>query len=552
MRLPCSGGKRCLFKKKLCVIIRDEFSYRRVGCKFPEKTKSKKGEKEAFMPNRNITLDVSKIKMAIRAGIPLSITTYTLPRDMVEYMEAVLSAFLKELNQSSMNEYLRYCLNELVTNSKKANTKRIYFKEKGLDITDDAQYEKGMKNFKQDTLGDIKRYMNMQRAAGLYVKFILQTRNNKIKLEVRNNSEMTFREYKRIHDKLSRAQQYTSVDQAMNQILDDSEGAGLGIIIMILMLEKVGLTEENYQVLCENGETITRIILPINEKSQKELSVVSHEFVKLIDNLPQFPENITRINNILDDPNAKMSEIASIISSDVSLATDLLRLVNSAAFALASPCRSISEAVKLVGIHGIKNMLLSIASINELSRLGDGVDEKKSIRKDMWIHSYRVAFYAYNLAKNFYPTSATIAEDSYICGLLHDMGKLIFEAVHPLMNEKMKSVCVKKDISTDVFERLVAGVNHGEIGALIAEKWNFPEVITNVIRFHHDPELAAPEHKATANIIYLADMLAHFQREEVDFYQFDKEVLNSFHITTQSQLKMISEKLASEFAKEPF
>ena len=91
------------------------------------------------MQNNKIMLDMSKIKMAIRAGIPLSITTYTLPHEMQEYMEDVLTAFLVEMEQEHMVEYLKYCLNELVTNSKKANTKRIYFKEKKLNIFDNAE-----------------------------------------------------------------------------------------------------------------------------------------------------------------------------------------------------------------------------------------------------------------------------------------------------------------------------------------------------------------------------------------------------------------------------
>ena len=160
----------------------------------------------------------------------------------------------------------------------------------------------------------------------------------------------------------------------------------MGIIIMILMLEKIGLTEENFQILCENGETITRIILPINEKTQRALTTASHEFVKLIDELPQFPESITKINRLINDSNSKMSEIAMAISADVSLTTDLLRLVNSVTFALASPCRSIADAVKLVGIRGIKNMLLSVGSIKQLDKLG-GKAQKK-----LWVHAYRVAF----------------------------------------------------------------------------------------------------------------------------------------------------------------
>ena len=346
-----------------------------------------------------------------------------------------------------------------------------------------------------------------------------------------------------MHDKLSRAQQYTSVDQAMTQVLDETEGAGLGLIIMILMLEKIGLTEENFQILCENGETITRIILPLDEKTQKNLSVVSREFVNLIDELPQFPDSVMRINRLLNNPDSKMSEIATLISSDISLTSDLLKLVNSATFALASPCRSISDAVKLVGIRGIKNMILSVSSMNVLNTLGEET-------KALWTHAYRVAFYTYNLARNFCSSNRTIVEDSYICGLLHDMGKLIFETTHPSYINRIKDICAQKGIQPDIFEKLVAGVNHGEIGALIAEKWNFPEVIVSVIRHHHEPDLAPENVKKLTEIVYLSDMLAHYQEKDIDFYQFDQEVLANFHITNEIQLQKISDSLEKAFDKE--
>lgn len=492
--------------------------------------------------SKNVKLDLSKVKMAIRAGIPLSITTYTLPHEMELYMDSVLAAFLEELNQHQMIEYLTYCLNELVTNSKKANTKRIYFKEKKLNILDKDEYERGMKSFKEETLNNIKYYLKLQKEAGLYVKLILQTRNNKIKIEVRNNVELTVEEYKRMHDKLSRAQQYTSVDQALAQVLDETEGAGLGLIIMILMLEKIGLSEENFQILCENGETITRIILSLNEKTQKDLSVVSQEFVNIIDELPQFPESIMNVTRLLNDPNSKMSDIAMLISSDVSLTTDLLKLVNSATFALASPCRSISDAVKLVGIRGIKNMLISVGAMNNLKSSGEN--------NELWIHSYRIAFYAYNLARNFFQTDRSVVEDAYVCGLLHDMGKLVFDTAHPDIFEKIKEICSQKGIPANVFEKLVAGVNHGSVGALIAEKWNFPDVIISVIRHHHEPDLAPAETKKLTSLVYFSDMLAHFQTKEVDFYQFDQDVLAMFHIANEEQLQKISDRLEEAFDKE--
>ena len=491
--------------------------------------------------NQKVSLDNSKIKMAIRAGIPLSITTYTLPREMSEYMESVLASFLEELGQEHMGTYLKYCLNELVTNAKKANTKRIYFKEKNLNLFNEADYAKGMKTFKEDTLNNIRYYLGLQKSGGLYVKLILQTRNNHIKIEVRNNAELTFHEYKRMHDKLSRTQQYTSVDQAMTQVVDLSEGAGLGIIIMILMLEKIGLTEENFQILCENGETITRILLPINDKTQRALNSASHEFVKVIEEIPQFPESIIKINRLINDTNSKLSEIAMAISADISLTTDLLRLVNSATFALASPCRSIADAVKLVGIRGIKNMLLSVGSIKQL----DGVGGKN--QKMLWVHAYRAAFYAYNLARNFCAADKEIIDDSYICGLLHDMGKLIFDTAHPDFVETAAEICKQRNISNEIFEKLLAGVNHAEIGALIAEKWNFPEIIISVIRHHHEPDLASPSAKKLTSLVYLADMLTHYQTHEVDYYQFDLDVLKMFGIGSESHLRKISDKLQAAF-----
>ena len=237
------------------------------------------------MADRKISVDTEKIKRAISSGLPLTIITYTLPHDMEMYMGEILEAFLKELGQSQMVQYLTYCQQELITNAKKANTKRIYFTEKKLDINNEDDYHEGMKDFKRITLNNIAYYLEKQKRAGLYVKLVLQFRNNKVKMEVRNNSALTYFEYKRIHDKLSRVQQYTSVDDALNQILDDTEGAGLGLIIMILMLEKIGMTEEKFQIISENGETITRIILPVSLDTRRDLDIISREFEKNIDNL---------------------------------------------------------------------------------------------------------------------------------------------------------------------------------------------------------------------------------------------------------------------------
>ncbi|MCH5290569.1 MAG: HDOD domain-containing protein [Treponema sp.] len=496
------------------------------------------------MAQTKAKVDISKIHMAIRSGIPLTITTYTLPHEMELYISDVLRAFLRELHQPQMEDYLDYCLKELMNNAKKANTKRVYFEERCLDITRKPDYDIGMKDFKQETLSNIKYYLQQQRRRGLYVKVSMQTSNNKVKLEVRNKVQLTVFEYKRIHDKITRAQQYDSVEEGINQLLDDSEGAGLGLVIMSLVLRKNGLSEENYQVISENGETITRLTLPFNKKTQEDNAVLSTQFVNLINGLPEFPENISEINQLINDPESKMSDIAQRISNDVALTAELLKLVNSAAFSLSQPCRSISEAVKLVGLRGIRNLLFSIGCMKML--MIDSEDKKQ-----MWEHSCRVAFYSYNLARNFCAASEReCIEDSYVCGLLHDMGKIIFENARPEMLERMDEICKKRGVSPELFERMIAGVNHGGVGALIAEKWNFPDVIINVIRYHHNPEDAPQEFRKPVYIVYLADLLSHYETEAIEFEQFELDVLAAFKIQKEEQLKSIGDRMEAAFKQQ--
>ena len=79
---------------------------------------------------KRIKIDQSKIRTAIQAGIPLSITTYTLPMEMAVYIEDILKAFLKELNQEQMFEGLSYCVKELTNNAKKA-----YYEDSNVNPT---------------------------------------------------------------------------------------------------------------------------------------------------------------------------------------------------------------------------------------------------------------------------------------------------------------------------------------------------------------------------------------------------------------------------------
>jgi putative nucleotidyltransferase with HDIG domain len=274
----------------------------------------------------------------------------------------------------------------------------------------------------------------------------------------------------------------------------------------------------------------------------ENLSILSQAIVDQITSLPQFPENIVMIQKLINDPKSEMADIARQISMDPAMTADLLKVVNSAQFMLSKKVDSISEAVKMVGIRGIKNMLYSYGT---QKILGDDTTDKRIL----WDHSYKTAFYAYNLAKNF-RKDRNLLDDVFVGGILHDMGKIIFANVYPDLLNKIKTFCVEKGIPASTFEDLSAGLNHAEIGALIAQKWNFPDNLVSAIRLHHDPNVAPAEFKDLVETVYLANMLCEYEAGTVTFDQIDKKPLASFGISNEKQLEVLLEKFASGFKRE--
>jgi len=336
---------------------------------------------------KELVVDEGKIRKAIQSGLPLTITTFTLPREIEVYIEQILTTFLKQVTQEKLKDYIVYCVNELTGNAKKANTKRVFFIERGLDLNSPEDYKLGMANFKETTLSNIAHYLKLQKDKGLYIKLIIQIKSNIINIEVRNNVAVTKTELIRIHDKLARSRQFNSLEDAMAQVLDESEGAGLGLVILVLMLKKMGLDEDCFDILSTEKETVAKIMIPLDQARVENLSFLSSAIVDNVNSLPQFPENILMIQKLINDPDSQMADIARQISMDPALTADLLKIVNSAYYMLAKKVDSISEAVKMVGIRGIKNLLYSYGT---QKILGDDTKEKKVL----WEHCYKVAFYA--------------------------------------------------------------------------------------------------------------------------------------------------------------
>jgi putative nucleotidyltransferase with HDIG domain len=255
--------------------------------------------------------------------------------------------------------------------------------------------------------------------------------------------------------------------------------------------------------------------------------------------MPHFPENITRLQTMLSDPDSNMKDIAGKISMDPAMTADIIKVVNSAQYMTTKKIDSISEAVKILGITGIRNILYSYGT---QKLLGDDTEEKKRL----WKHSYKTAFFAFNLIKNFQHDKSHI-EDIYLGGILHDMGKIVLTAVNPDVSAKIKVFCEEKNIPEITLEDVRAGMNHAEVGALLAEKWNFPENLVAAIRFHHTPGDAPENYRLLVDTVYLANMLCAIEYGNAVFEQIDGSVLSRFNITNSNQIRKIIDTFSKGF-----
>ena len=197
----------------------------------------------------------------------------------------------------------------------------------------------------------------------------------------------------------------------------------------------------------------------------------------------------------------------------------------------------------MVGLKGIRNLLLSIGSIGIL---GDDTTEKQQI----WLHSFAVASYMQTLSHMYKNKLQLADEDVYVCGLLHDMGKIAFSSMHPEIQKKMVSLCNSKNVPIHILEELFAGMKHDETGSMIAARWNFPDSVVNAIRFHHNYVNTPEAYKKISYTTAFADSLYYYINNVISYEKLPADLLVFFGISNEAKLKELAERVRKEFEQE--
>jgi len=224
-------------------------------------------------------------------------------------------------------------------------------------------------------------------------------------------------------------------------------------------------------------------------------TIVKHET-----ELSSFPDIYFRIREILEDESASADRIAQVVGTDMSLSAKLLKLVNSPFYGFPQSIDSISRAVALVGAKELSTLALGISAINYFKDIPPELVDMKSF----WRHSITCGI----LAKVLAGTQTGLSpERFFIAGLLHDVGQLIMYKKLPYASTEAMLFARENSIPLVEAERSIIGFCHTDISKPLLESWQFPEGLSNMVNYHHNPmEFPNPLEPA---IIHVADTLSN-------------------------------------------
>jgi putative nucleotidyltransferase with HDIG domain len=232
---------------------------------------------------------------------------------------------------------------------------------------------------------------------------------------------------------------------------------------------------------------------PTDEVKTRKVELVLQQ----LDSLPTLPIVALRLMSLTGSPDAKIKEIVQLLSADQSLTSKLLSLANSAMVGMRAPITSVQQAVVMLGFETVRNLVLSVKVFEVFQQRSVTLEEASPTpqgptfdRTEFWKHSLAVATAAELLAARAKPRLNV--HDAFVCGLLHDIGKVAFDTAMPKSFARVIEVAMLTRGDVADIERRIIGLDHGLAGKRLAEAWNLPQVITQSIWLHGAPPPPLP------------------------------------------------------------
>lgn len=274
------------------------------------------------------------------------------------------------------------------------------------------------------------------------------------------------------------------------------------------------------------------------------------EIIKRVDELPTLPTIVYELNQVINDPLAAAADVEKIMINDQSLTARVLKLVNSAYYAIPGGVSNLTRAIAYLGFDVVQQLVLTASVLDTTA--GDGPENGLNM-KQFWLHSMGVAIAAETIGKHLQHKSPA---DLFTAGLLHDLGKVALQMINPELMAEIVKHAVSTGMTIDEAEAAFKNVKHTTLGKLLTEKWRLPRKIQVAAQFHHELDPAARQGVSVelheiVDIVALANMMIHALKFGSSGHQkvlgFSKSMLVRLNLPAD-QMKDLVEKIKKGLA----
>lgn len=233
-----------------------------------------------------------------------------------------------------------------------------------------------------------------------------------------------------------------------------------------------------------------------DEADMREIEKIIEE----IDTLKPVSYIGDKIMEITCNPSSSLAELVDVIKYEQGITANLLRICNSSYFGLKKKIASVKQAVALLGINKVASLAVMGNSADNFKRAQGGYDLNEG---ELWRYSVSSALMAQDLAEKRHLNNISLI---FTSALLKDIGKVILNTYIKDSFEDIMKAVKNNDLTFIEAEKEIIGIDHAELGARAAERWNFDPAMVDIIRNHHNPDKAPPD-DLSIPIVYLADSI---------------------------------------------
>jgi putative nucleotidyltransferase with HDIG domain len=265
------------------------------------------------------------------------------------------------------------------------------------------------------------------------------------------------------------------------------------------VLRTVGVAHQFLAKPCES-ETLKEVLSKVTVLHDLLSDDQLQSLVSSVNSLPTLPESYTRLQELINDPESAIADVAALIEEDVAMSAKILQLVNSAFFGLYKHIDSPGHAVNLLGLDTIKALVLGVQIFSEMD-----MKNKQFSVGGLFSHSMKVGKLAQKIALAA-GCEKEICDDCLIAGILHDVGKLLLLSKAPEQYSEALDRCTPEK-NLHQAEQEVIGADHGMVGAYLIGLWGLPGPVVEAIGFHHRTQDFPMETFTPVAAVHLADAL---------------------------------------------